>query len=202
MESPVKFNVAYPEKLSQGMLLVKLFFGWLYLIPHFILFVVFIYASSLVLLIGWLNILFSGKFPKGHFDSILNVIRFWYRVFFYWGHFMTDQFPSYKREEFIENNDFLTLNIVYPESLDPMNFSIKFWVGQILIIPHIFCLFFYYIWVIIAKICAWWAVLFTGHYPKIFFNAIVNFERWCLRVMAYYPLMMSDVYPPFNGREE
>src|SRR5512135_3052642 len=55
---PVKFSIDYPEKLSRGLLLLKTFLGWFYvLIPH--MFVLFFYsiAAFFVTFIAWWAIL-------------------------------------------------------------------------------------------------------------------------------------------------
>jgi len=46
---------------------------------------------------------------------------------------------------------------------------------------------------------AWWAILFTGRYPRWAFNFVAGYVRWYTRVMGYYSLLV-DKYPPFNMR--
>jgi hypothetical protein len=48
-------------------------------------------------------------------------------------------------------------------------------------------------------VVAWFAVLFTGKYPKGMHDFQVGNLRWGLRVMAYMT-MLSDKYPPFSGK--
>ena len=100
MESqPVKFSVDYPEKLSRGLLLLKTFFGWLYvLIPHG--FVLFFYgiAVLVVTFVAWWAILFTGKYPKGMFDFVIGYQRWSNRVNAYmllW----TDAYPPFSTKE-------------------------------------------------------------------------------------------------------
>lgn len=69
---PVKYSIDYPENLSRGWLLLKTFFGWIYvLIPHG--FVLFFYGIVVLIVtfIGWWAILFTGKYPKGMFDFVV-----------------------------------------------------------------------------------------------------------------------------------
>ena len=67
-----------------------------------------------------------------------------------------------------------------------------------LVIPHYIVLFFLSIAAFLAVIVAWFAILFTGQYPKALFDYNVGVTRWWLRVNAYAFLLVTDVYPPFS----
>jgi hypothetical protein len=49
-----------------------------------------------------------------------------------------------------------------------------------------------------AVIFAWFAILFTGKYPRGLFDFVVGVGRWELRVAAYAWLLVTDRYPPFS----
>jgi hypothetical protein len=51
-------------------------------------------------------------------------------------------------------------------------------------------------------IFAWFAILFTGRYPRSAFNFVMGVERWALRVIAYAFILVTDKYPPFSLDEE
>ena len=55
-----------------------------------------------------------------------------------------------------------------------------------------------YIAVIVVVIVAWFAILFTGRYPRGIFDFVVGVMRWELRVVAYTFLLTTDRYPPFS----
>jgi hypothetical protein len=67
-------------------------------------------------------------------------------------------------------------------------------------IPHYIVLFFLVIGAILAIIVAWFAILFTGRYPRSLFDYVLGVARWSLRVEAYALFMLTDRYPPFSLR--
>ena len=59
-------------------------------------------------------------------------------------------------------------------------------------------LFFLGIAVVVVTIIAWFAILFTGQYPRGMFTFVVGVGRWGYRVSAYAFLLTTDQYPPFS----
>ena len=47
-------------------------------------------------------------------------------------------------------------------------------------------------------VIAWFAIVFTGRYPRGMFNFVVGWNRWALRVSAYAFMLTTDRYPPFS----
>jgi len=71
-------------------------------------------------------------------------------------------------------------------------------VKWIMAIPHYIVLLFLYIAASVAVIIAWFAILFTGSYPKSLFDFVLSVFRWSLRVSVYAFLLTTDRYPPFS----
>jgi hypothetical protein len=67
----------------------------------------------------------------------------------------------------------------------------------LLAIPHYIALLFLYIGAMVVVLISFFAVLFTGRYPKGMFDYMVGVGRWTMRVNAYIYLM-TDAYPPFT----
>jgi hypothetical protein len=67
-----------------------------------------------------------------------------------------------------------------------------------LAIPHYIVLVVLAIAAVVAVVIAWFAILFTGRYPKGLFEFVVGVGRWALRVQAYAFLLVTDRYPPFT----
>ena len=99
MDYPVTLTVEYPEKLSRGWLLLKVFFGWLYVgIPHGIILMLYEIAVGVVLFISFWAILFTGKFPKGMFDFVVGFYRWGWRVSAYLS-LLRDEYPPFSGKE-------------------------------------------------------------------------------------------------------
>ena len=73
-------------------------------------------------------------------------------------------------------------------------------VKWLLAIPHYIVLVVLGIIAVFAIVIAWFAILFTGRYPRALFDYVVGVGRWGLRVQAYAFLLVTDRYPPFSLR--
>jgi hypothetical protein len=51
---------------------------------------------------------------------------------------------------------------------------------------------------VVVVVVAWFAILFTGRYPRGLFEFVEGVMRWGLRVLAYAILLVTDQYPPFR----
>ena len=63
-------------------------------------------------------------------------------------------------------------------------------------------LFFLYIAAVVVVIIAWFAILFTGRYPRGIFHFVEGVIRWHNRVVGYAFILVTDRYPPFSLRQQ
>jgi len=136
-----------------------------------------------------LMILFRQKYPRWWFDWNLQLLRFSNRVTAYLG-LLDDRYPSTDDEQAVH------LDLPYPDAR-----QLNRWlplVKWLLAIPHYIVLFFLVIGAVVAVIVAWFAILFTGRYPRGLFDYVVGVIRWSNRVTGYAMVLVTDEYPPFS----
>jgi hypothetical protein len=138
-----------------------------------------------------LLILFRQKYPRWWFDWNLQLLRFSNRVTAYLA-LLDDHYPSTDEEQAVH------LEVVYPDA-QQLNRWLPL-VKWLLAIPHYIVLFFLGIGAVVAVIIAWFAILFTGRYPRGLFDFVVGVIQWSNRVTGYALILVTDAYPPFSLR--
>jgi hypothetical protein len=137
-----------------------------------------------------LMILFRQKYPRWWFDWNRELLRFTNRVYAY-GALLNDEYPSTDEQQYVR------LELDYPDAKEGLNRWLPL-VKWFLAIPHYVVLLFLYIGAVFVVIAAWFAILFTGRYPRALFDYVVGVMRWSNRVTAYAFLLVTDEYPPFR----
>lgn len=146
-------------------------------------------GGGLLFLPPLLMILFRQKYPRWWFDWNLNLLRFTNRVTAYLA-LLDDHYPSTDEEQAVH------LDFPYPDA-HQMNRWLPL-VKWLLAVPHYIVLFFLAIGAVVVVIIAWFAILFTGRYPRSLFDFVVGVLRWGNRVTAYALVLVTDQYPPFS----
>jgi hypothetical protein len=147
-------------------------------------------AGGLLFLGPLLMILFRRKYPRWWFDWNLELQRFSNRVTAYLA-LMDDRYPSTDEHQSVH------LDYPYPDTAGELNRWLPL-VKWLLAIPHYVVLFFLEIAAFFVAIVAWFAILFTGRYPRGLFQFVEGVIRWHNRVIAYALLLVTDQYPPFR----
>jgi len=147
-------------------------------------------TGGLLFLAPLLMILFRQKYPRWWFDWNLELLRFTNRVGAYLA-LMDDGYPS------TDEHQAVSLDFPYPDAKQGLNRWLPL-VKWLLAIPHYILLFFLSIAAVVAVIIAWFAILFTGRYPRGLFDFVLGVLRWANRVTAYAFVLVTDQYPPFR----
>ena len=137
-----------------------------------------------------LLILFREKYPRWWFDWNLNFQRFSNRICVYLL-LMDDRYPSTDEEQGVQ------LVYAYPDAKAELGRGMPL-VKWFLAIPHYIVLFFLSIGAFFAVVAAWFAILFTGRYPRGLFDYVEGVLRWHNRVVGYAFTLVTDRYPPFR----
>jgi hypothetical protein len=208
---PVAVRGDLDANLSRWLWIVK----WLLAIPHYIVLAFLWIAFSVLTIVAFFAILFTGRYPRGIFDFNVGVLRWSWRVLFYsyWA-LGTDRYPPFTLDR---TPDYpADLDVAYPERLSRGLVLVKSW---LLAIPH---------YAVVGIFVGGWAwapfwdatshgwgwggfgglvgilvffaavvLLFTGRYPASIFEFVLGLDRWVWRVAAYVSLM-RDEYPPFR----
>ena len=210
---PARLDIDYPERLDR----FSTFFRLIWAIPIFIIAGLLSATSSSTVttvvitetgkivtqasesgggIVGGLfaatllMIVFRQRYPRWWFDFGREFARFGMRVGAYMA-LLTDEYPSTTDEQSIH------LELDYPDVEQGLNRFLPL-VKWLLAIPHYIVLALLAIGAILAIFIAWFAVLFTGRYPRGLFDYVVGVARWGLRVQAYAILLVTDRYPPFS----
>jgi Domain of unknown function (DUF4389) len=197
---PVRFSVDYPDRplnrLTTG-------FRFITVIPIAILIATLEHvnvqagrhwfevttAGGLIVLATVLMLLFRQKYPRWWFDWNLEFSRFSNRVTVYFA-LMDDRYPS--------TDDHQSVHLDFPEVSGP---ELNRWLPLVkwfLAIPHYIVLFFLGVAAFFVVIFAWFAILFTGRYPRGAFEFVEGVLRWGNRVGGYAFALVTDEYPPFS----
>jgi Domain of unknown function (DUF4389) len=137
-----------------------------------------------------LLIVFRQKYPRWWFDWNLELLRFENRIVVYLA-LMDDHYPSTDERQSVE------LDFPYPDVERDLNRWLPL-VKWLLAIPHYIVLFFLWIGTVVAVVIAWFAILFTGRYPRGLFDYVLGVLRWGNRVAGYAFVLVTDEYPPFR----
>jgi len=149
-----------------------------------------VFAGGLLFLAPLLMILFREKYPRWWFDWNVALLRFQNRVATF-VLLLRDEYPSTDDEQSVH------LEIAYPDVPADLNRWLPL-VKWFLAIPHYLVLIVLDIGVFFVVVVAWFAILFTGRYPRWAFDFTVGVMRWHNRVLGYAFLLVTDRYPPFD----
>jgi hypothetical protein len=193
----MKFEITQQDSYSRGELLLRTFFGALYIIaPHTIVLLFVGIWSNIVHFIAWWVILFTGHYPEQFFEFNVKLLT-WQTRLNASTYNLIDGYPAIGLNA---SHPAVTLQVQNPDQLSRGKLLLRTFLGAFyVLIPHGICLYGRVIATGFIHMLTWWAILFTGRIPTSWFEFNVGTLRWGLRLNLYMT-NMTDVYPPFSGK--
>lgn len=162
-------------------------------IPHLIVVSILGIVASIIYIISWIVIVFTGTLPAGMLNFQVNFLHWTTRLGGYM-YLLTDRYPSFSMGPDVS----YPVRLIAEGQVENRNRLTTFWpIRYILAIPHLIIL---YILVVVAEILlfiSWIIGIFAGSIPAGIHNFLAGVLRWNLRVNAYV-LLLTDKYPPFS----
>jgi len=198
---PINYEVDYGNGgRSRGLAVLGItwFLKALLLLPHMIALYFLLIVSGIAAWIGYVAIAFTGKQPEGISNFIRGTIV-WINRISAWLYSNTDEYPpfafeapSYPVQLTVEGNGY---------GVRSRGWAVLgiFFLKGLAALPHMIALYFLHI---VSGIAAWigfWAIAFTGTFPRGLHDFFVGVQRWTARVYGWLG-SLTDEYPPFSLR--
>src|SRR5215204_5307763 len=164
----LQYDVAYPERLSRLLIFVK----WLLIIPHLFVLAFIAIAMCVTTFVAWFAILITGRYPRGMWDFAMMFLRWQARLTAYLS-MQRDEYPPFGDGDYP-----IRFEMAYPERMSRLLIFVKW----LLIIPHGIVLYILGLAINVVLFIVWFAILFTGRYPRSMFDFVTGFSRWSHRV--------------------
>ena len=187
MSYPVSFEADYVERRSR----LSAFFRAILIIPVGIVLYVFGIIASFAVVIAWLVIVITGRYPKGLYDFVAGFVRFIARVTAY-GALLCDPYPPFGGSP----------DSSYPVRMEfdgPLaHYSrLKTLLRFILAIPIVILRYVIALLLEIGAFASWVVVVITGKMPRGLFDLMVLAISYTARSDAYL-FLLTETYPPFQ----
>jgi roadblock/LC7 domain-containing protein len=189
---PVSLDFDHDDVVSRWRPLVN----WLLALPQFVVIYLLAIVERALAILSFFFVLITKKIPDSIFDFRVMTFRYQWRVMSF-AFFMRDEYPPFAFDLGPDDprTDAAVVTIERPGEMNRWLPLVKWFLA----IPHYIVLAFLWIAVFVVWIVTFFAVLFTGRYPRGMRDFVVGVVRWTMRVNVYV-LFMTDVYPPFSLR--
>jgi len=187
MAYPIRVEVDYQEEHDRLSTALRYFF----LIPAFVVLYFVQIAAAVVTLIAWFAILFTGAFPQGMHAFVGRALRWQTRVTAY-AMLLTDKYPPFSGDD--DPAYPIRVAVDYQEQHDRLKTFFRYFLA----LPAIIVAGLVGVVANLVVVGAWFVIVFTGKFPKGMHDFVGKALRWQTRVNAY-GMLLTDVYPPFNG---
>jgi len=184
---PVHVRIEYRERHSRLTALLR----GLIVIPHLIVLLVLELAVAMLIVLAWLAILATGRYPRALFGFVAGTLRYATRVGCYWL-LLSNPFPPFGLGSRTDGYP-VDVWVDPPERLSRLTTGLRL----VLAIPAWLTLYFLALFSLMMSFAAWWAIVATGRLPHGMFEVMELPHRYQARVAAY-TWLLTDVYPWFQ----
>ena len=202
MNYPVDVTVEYGDgQRSRGLAVAGIFLPikMLLALPHFFVLAFVQFGAFVAAWIGYWGIAFNGSLSPGIARFVHNTLGWSVRITA-WFASLRDEYPPFALEQPEYNARVVITEPTLERSRGLAVAGIIWFLKGLLLIPHIFVLYFVQIAAGIAGYIAFWVIAFTGEYPDGIFRFVLGTLRWSTRTNAWL-LSLTDEYPPFSVSE-
>ncbi len=169
--------------------------NWVLVIPHAIVLYGLQILSQVVFVVYWFMLLFTGKLHPSLYGVMVMYERYNMRANgFLFGY--SETYPPFDFDTSTGGNDaYPPVRLALPEVPEPV--SRKAALNVLLAIPHYFVLMVYFLGAAVVALIGWFAVLFTGAWPRGMRDFLVRVSNYYYRIWSYVVMVRND-YPRFG----
>ncbi|HEY1834413.1 MAG TPA: DUF4389 domain-containing protein [Solirubrobacteraceae bacterium] len=187
MSYPATFEADYIERRSR----LTVFFRLLLIIPIGIWAYVLGIVASILVLISWVVIVITGRFPAPLYEFVSGYTRFLTRLVAY-GSLLCDRYPSFG----LSDDGEYPIRMRFTGPLERYS-RLKTLFRLILAIPILIMRYVMQLLLEIGAFAAWFVILVIGRMPRGLFDVMVLANSYTARSDAYIYLL-TETYPPFQ----
>ena len=190
MSYPVTFEVDYVERRSRLTALFRLLLA----IPLVIWIYIYGLVASIAVVIAWLAIVFTARYPTALYDFVAGYTRLLARFTAYVS-LLCDPYPPFVGSD----DDAYPVRMHFDGPLERYS-RLKTFFRVILAIPIAILRYVMNLLLEVGAIAAWVVILITGKMPRGLFDLMVLANSYMARSDAYL-LLLTETYPPFQDEQ-
>ena len=190
MPYPVTFEADYVERRNR----LTAFFRLILAIPFAIWLYLYAIVASIAIVIAWLAIVFTARYPRGLYDFVAGYTRLLARVTAYTA-LLCDPYPPFGGGD--DSSYPVRLEFAGPyERYSRMKTLFRI----VLAIPIVILRYVMGLLLEIGAVGAWFTILVIGRMPRGLFDVMVLANSYTARSDAYLYLL-TETYPPFQDEQ-
>jgi hypothetical protein len=185
------YPVVYEQMPAVKRSRLTVFFRIIMVIPHFVVSFFYGIAAWIGVVLAWVAIVVTGRYPQGLYNFVAGYLRFTMRLSAYM-YLVTDAFPPFNGGEHPE----YSVRLYIPQRQDRYS-RLKTFFRFILFIPVAILLYIFLIWIEAVSIALWFVGVIVGKTPTGLSGASGFPLAYVARAYAY-GFLLTDRWPPLD----